>query len=104
MPATFADFWLLEVEEDSAAAHWSRLSPTIRLPKRRRMLPRSSATLTHLPAPDGGPGKVYLFGGQEPVEGVCYSDLLVGCTTAAAASSPAAAVAALCKVETGNMA
>lgn len=86
-PAAFSDFWLLELGEGSSSssssssgsstAHWTRLSTSVRLPKRRRVLPRSGASLTYLPGPDGAPGKAYLFGGQEPVEGVIHGDLLV---------------------------
>lgn len=48
---------------------------------RRKLLPRSGASLTYLPAGDGsGEGKVLIYGGQEPVAGVIFDDLLVSVT------------------------
>lgn len=45
---------------------------------RRKLLPRSGASLTYLPAGDGsGEGKVLIYGGQEPVAGAIFDDLLV---------------------------
>lgn len=50
---------------------------------RRKLLPRSGASLTYIPAADGdggsSGGQVYLFGGQDPVTGVIFDDLLVSC-------------------------
>ena len=68
---------------------------------RRKLLPRSGASLTYVPPIDGdydsdgddgeggaggdgggggvrpASGKVYLFGGQDPVKGVIFDDMLV---------------------------
>lgn len=54
------------------------MQPGIVLCCRRKLLPRSGASLTYLPAGDGsGEGKVLIFGGQEPVGGAIFDDLLV---------------------------
>lgn len=45
--------------------------------RRRKLLPRSGASITYVPGPGGGPGSVYLFGGQEPTSGAIFDDLLV---------------------------
>jgi hypothetical protein len=45
---------------------------------RRKLLPRSGATLTFIPAAEGSDGgQVFLFGGQDPVAGVIFDDFLV---------------------------
>ena len=52
-------------------------------PCSRKLLPRSGASLTYIPAEGGGgTGKVYLYGGQHPVQGVIYDDMLVGAASA----------------------
>jgi hypothetical protein len=52
------------------------------------LLPRSGATLTFLPGPEGG-GKAYLVGGQEPVAGVILDELLVRQTCCTSCCRPA---------------
>lgn len=45
---------------------------------RRKLLPRSGASLTFIPDADGGGGgKAYLYGGQEPLAGIIFDDVLV---------------------------
>ncbi|KAL4452294.1 hypothetical protein ABPG75_007956 [Micractinium tetrahymenae] len=74
-PTAFGDWWLLELGE--SGAHWTRISPVVKLSAKRKLLPRSGASLTYLPAGDGsGEGKVLVYGGQEPVAGVMFDDLL----------------------------
>ncbi|KAL4441275.1 hypothetical protein ABPG77_011512 [Micractinium sp. CCAP 211/92] len=75
VPTAFGDWWLLELGE--SGAHWTRISPVVKLSAKRKLLPRSGASLTYLPAGDGsGEGKVLIFGGQEPVGGAIFDDLL----------------------------
>ena len=60
--------------------HWlpaHPLFPAPSLARRRKLLPRSGASITYVPAPGGGPGRVFVFGGQEPVSGAILDELLV---------------------------
>ncbi|PRW57469.1 galactose oxidase [Chlorella sorokiniana] len=74
-PRAFDDLWLLELGADGQG-HWTRVSPVLKLSRKRKLLPRSGASITYVPGPGGGPGKVYVFGGQEPASGAIFDDLL----------------------------
>ncbi|GLC47994.1 hypothetical protein PLESTB_000047500 [Pleodorina starrii] len=66
-PVPFSDLWLLETADGKY--EWTRISPL--MAAGCKLLPRSGATLTVVG------GRVYLFGGTEPVSGVCFNDLKV---------------------------
>lgn len=76
VPTGFNDWWLLELGPGGSGS-WTKLSPAAKLSRKRKLLPRSGASLSYIPAPDGGSGKAYLFGGQEPRSGAFLDELLV---------------------------
>ncbi|EFJ49559.1 hypothetical protein VOLCADRAFT_117258 [Volvox carteri f. nagariensis] len=66
-PVPFNDLWVLETA--GGKYEWTRISPL--MAPGCKLLPRSGATLTALG------DRVFLFGGTEPVSGVCFNELKV---------------------------
>ncbi|GIL92711.1 hypothetical protein Vretifemale_20168 [Volvox reticuliferus] len=66
-PIPFNDLWALETADSKY--EWTRISPL--MAPGCKLLPRSGATLTVVG------DRVYLFGGTEPVSGVCFNELKV---------------------------
>ncbi|GFR48802.1 hypothetical protein Agub_g10753 [Astrephomene gubernaculifera] len=66
-PVTFNDLWVLDTADGKY--EWTRISPA--LAPGCKLLPRSGATLTVVG------DRVFLFGGTEPVSGLCYNELKV---------------------------
>lgn len=61
-----ADLWMLDTEADVYA--WTKITPTS---QDVDPLPRGGASMSVVQ------GKVWMFGGQDPLSGICFSDFVV---------------------------
>ncbi|CAG9460707.1 unnamed protein product [Pedinophyceae sp. YPF-701] len=64
-PTPFEDLWVLECEAD--VYQWTRITPTFK--DGVDILPRTGATMCAIN------DKIYMYGGQDPMTGVVYSDV-----------------------------
>ncbi|KAL3152010.1 hypothetical protein ABBQ32_001128 [Trebouxia sp. C0010 RCD-2024] len=67
-PTPFSDLW--ELDTGRHCNQWTRIQSTANV-ERGKLVPRSGATMT------AAGDILYIFGGQDPVTGGCYNDLIM---------------------------